>query len=385
MSRLPAALEQEIVELGRFEIQHTRVVDQVVLTAQVRGVPVIVTLDTDTYPAEAPRLEVAAEWSWSHGTEIRGLWSQEHWNRTLGVGTLLRELEKRFGEEPPRRKTPRELRRAQRLGLRQTLGSWWTLFVRFFSRLLGRKAQPETTAMSAAVPDAIRARFEEIISDKTTRIERYKQAVVQLTKQWQRKTADLEEMAVQIQSLEKAQQATLRKADQRIEALKSAGKSTVEIKADAGYRRCREAYAESSAELEEAQERFQELETDAEEHLEKIRQHESQLELLIDELQDIQDEAAEVSADLITVELEQEIVDLRAGIAREDGDKELRDLMRQFRKAKAAVRITKEVADFDDEAQDAEYLEVARRVQAAQDFEESVGLAEAPSVDRHRE
>ena len=44
MSRLPAALAREIEELGRFQIRHTAAVDQVVLTARVRGVPVVLYL-----------------------------------------------------------------------------------------------------------------------------------------------------------------------------------------------------------------------------------------------------------------------------------------------------------------------------------------------------
>ncbi len=383
MSRLPAALEQEIAELRRFEIRHTTVVDQVVLTAKVRGVSVMVTLDTDTFPGEAPRLELAPEWSWRDSQIISGLRSQTHWNRTLGIGGLLRELEKQFGEETPRARTPRELRRAQRRkrgGLLHTLRTMFTRLGSFVRRLLGRKQAAQKKTMPTAIPDAIRARFEEIINDKTARIERYKQAVVQLTKQWQRKTAALETLAAQVQRLERAQESTLQKANRRVDMLKSAGKLMPEIKAETRFLRYREAYAESSAEFDEAKERFAELETDAEEHLGKIRQHEAQLEILIDELQEIQDEAAEVSSDLITVELEQEIVDLRAGISRENADKELRDLMRQFRKAKASVRITKEIADLDGEARDAEYLEVARKVTAAREFEQSVGLDDTPDT-----
>ncbi len=127
------------------------------------------------------------------------------------------------------------------------------------------------------------------------------------------------------------------------------------------------------------------MEEDAEEHLAKIREHEARLEALVQELEELEDESAEVAADLTTVQLEQEIADLRAGISRAGSDEELRQLLRQFRKAKASVRITREAADLDHDAQDAEYLEVARKVAAARRFEASVGLGEVTDEEQLHE
>ncbi len=369
--RLPAGLEQEIEELQQFGLQHTAVADQVILAAEVRGVPIVLHLDRDTYPTEPPRLEIAREWLRSdRGQPIRGLESQEHWNRTLGVGTLLRELEQQFIDEPPRRRPePGGLIRA----LRSALNWLKDLFSRLFGR---RRAAAEVTA---AMPDAIRARYDEIIGEKASRVERYKQAVAQLMTQWQRKTADLEKLGREIQALERDEDARLAEAERLVDKLKATGKTIEQIKDDARYQRSQSAYEELDDDLAEKQERFTELEQDAEEHLAKIREHEARLETLVRELEELEDESEEVAADLATVQLEQEIADLRAGISRAGSDEELRKLLRQFRKAKASVRITRETAGLDTDARDAEYLEVARKVDAARRFESSVGLDE---VDR---
>lgn len=381
MSRTSSALEQELRELGRFAIRHTAVADQIILTAMVRSVPIVLYLDADTYPAVPPRMELSGQWSWGRGgPQIEGLHSLDNWNRTLGIGTLLRELEKAFSAEPPRRRriAPGEGFLAR---LWQSIFGWLR---REVQQLFGRS---ETAAADeTSMTEAIRIRYQEIIVDKASRIERYKQAVAQLMTQWQGKTAKLEALGNAIERLEEEQEATLAAAKRIVEKREAAGRAAAEIKKDVAYRRCLDAFEDRSAELEQRRQRFADLEADAEKHHEKLREHEAQLEGLIDELQQLRDEFSEVAADLTTVELEKEIVDLRAGLSKSEADEELRQLMRKFRKTKASVRITKEAADLDDDAQDAEYLDVVRKVSAAREFENSLGLDEArPAERRQRE
>ncbi len=372
MSRLPSALAQEIEDLGHFEVRHTRVADQVILTAEVRGVPVALYLDTDTYPAQPPRLEIAREWTRGRrGRPIHGLASQEQWNRTLGLGALLRELEQRFVDEPPKRPSRR------RGGLLRAARAFFDWLKGLFRRLFGRR---DTAEVAPTMPAALRARYREVIDEKSGRIDRYQQAVAQLVTQWQRKTANLEELGEEIQQQERAERDKLAEAERLVDRLKAAGQTLEQIKGDTRYQRCLAAYESLAADLEEQREGFSELEADAEEHLVKIQHHKSQLEELVSELEELEQESAEVAADLATVQVEKEIVDLQAGISRTDSDHELQKLLRQFRKAKAAVRVTREAADLDAGAGDDQYLDVARKVSAAKRFEASVGLGEAADL-----
>jgi hypothetical protein len=373
--RLPAALEQEIEELGRFRIRPTKVADRVILTTEVRGVPVVITLDIDDYPARPPHLEIAREWTGGRrGRPIDGLESQSHWNRTLGIGALLRELEQRFVDDPPRRPS--------RGGLLQLLRTAFYWLENLLRRLFRRRG---AASSEIAMPDAIRARYREIIDEKSRRVERYQQAVAQLMMQWQRKSASLERLGQEIQRQERAEADKLAEAERLVDELKAGDLALEQIRADARYQRCLGAYEQIAADLGDQRRRFTELETDAEEHLAKLQEHRARLEALAHELEELEDESADVAADLTTVQLEQEIADLRAGITSEGSERELRQLLRQFRKAKAAVRITREAADLEDAAQDAEYLEVARKVEAAKRFEESVGLEPTRAEERARE
>ncbi len=374
--RLPAGLEREIEELGHFRIRPVKAADRIILTTEVRGVPVILTLDVDDYPARPPRLEISREWTGGRrGRPIRGLESQDHWNRTLGIGTLLRELEQRFVDDPPRQ--------ASRRGPLQLLRAAFAWLKELLRRLFGRRRA--AAASDLPMPDALRARYREIIDDRSKRIERYQQAVGQLMVQWQRKTAGLERLGKEIQRQERAEAAKLAEAERLVDELKAEGLGLEQIKADARYQRCLGAYEQLAADLGDQRRRFSEQEAEAEEYLGKLQEHRARLEALARELEELEDESADVAADLATVQLEQEIADLRAGIADDDSERELRKLLRQFRKAKAAVRITREAADLDDPAQDSEYLEVARKVEAARRFEKSVGLGEAGAGERVRE
>ncbi|MEM7357032.1 MAG: hypothetical protein AAF657_39830, partial [Acidobacteriota bacterium] len=303
----------------------------------------------------------------------------ENWNRTLGIGTLLRELEKQFVAEPPRKIERREGPDLLVRLWRRLTGWLASLWRRIFRRWRDEEDD------EASLTEAIRVRYQEVIVEKASRIERYKQAVAQLIAQRQRKIGRLEKLGRTIEQLEKKQQRDLARAKRNVELLEVQGKTPAEIKQDAEYVRCQEDFAERAAELEEQHERFAELEADADAHNEKVDDHKAQLEGMMDELQELRDEFAQVATDLTTVELEQEIVDLRAGVTRSEADEELQDLLRRFRKAKASVRITREAADRDDGAQDAEYLEVARRVTAAESFEASVGLREPGPGRRERE
>ena len=77
------------------------------LRLPVRGVRVCVRVSYDTWPRHPPALRVV-DASMVHPNiqrsgEITGLSAQTDWNRTVTLADLLRELERRFVEHPPRR------------------------------------------------------------------------------------------------------------------------------------------------------------------------------------------------------------------------------------------------------------------------------------------
>ena len=367
INELPETVRREIEDLPRhFRIEHQAVRGRVILTARVRGIPVMVYLDAGSYPAAPPELEIAEGWSWppAEGRSIRCLDSQARWNRTLGLRALLRDLDRRFRDQPPR---------ARRLPGRRAIVE---RLMRWLRRLRDRfRRRPAAVPAANAGPDALREIYDGMIRDNTARVHRYQRAVAQLVSQWQRKAARLEALRAEIHDLKEHEGKALQEAGEVVDKLRAAGRSTEDVRADPDYRRIRSAYEECSADLAEAAERAEKLEADAEEHLAKIERHEDQLEKLMSELEDLKDEAAEVMTDMTLVQLEKEIVDIRAGISHAAVAEELAELRRQLRKERAVVRVTRETTE-DGEA-DELYLEVAEKAAAARELERTLGMGEA--------
>lgn len=82
--------------------------DAIELRLTVRGVSICVGVAYDTWPRHPPVLRVV-DASMVHPNiqrsgEVTGLSAQTNWNRTVTLADLLRELERRFVEHPPRRR-----------------------------------------------------------------------------------------------------------------------------------------------------------------------------------------------------------------------------------------------------------------------------------------
>ncbi len=114
LRQLPPALRRELVELqrsfgGRVEIVVPGVA--LVVRLRLRGAPLTLETDLDTWPDEAPTLTLDAGWFWVHeearlssNRKVVGLRTIDGWNRTLGLAAPLRELDSLFRQRPPRRR-----------------------------------------------------------------------------------------------------------------------------------------------------------------------------------------------------------------------------------------------------------------------------------------
>lgn len=109
MSAVPREIERDLAELRtRFGTVDCDLMtdDLWLLSLNLLGVPVRILIDGARFPAEPPPIQVEGGWSHScvqRDGHVRGLQSQEEWNRTLGISVLMRELYQRFLEEPPTR------------------------------------------------------------------------------------------------------------------------------------------------------------------------------------------------------------------------------------------------------------------------------------------
>jgi chromosome segregation ATPase len=225
-------------------------------------------------------------------------------------------------------------------------------------------------------PHVMKARYDDVIREKLARMGQYKEAVAGLIAQQEGKMATLKTLTADVGRLEALRQGATAKAKQRIAVLQKSGLAEDKIKADEEYQKCLAAYNDFSSTLKEKQDRIAELEGDVKVYGDKIKEHKVQLVSLKRDIEKIKSEAADAVADIISSRQEKELADMVSGISTEDtSEAELQKLRDTRAKARASARISKELAGTDTRAQEADFLEEARKSAASAEFEQMVGLS----------
>ena len=229
-------------------------------------------------------------------------------------------------------------------------------------------------------PHVMRAKYDEVIREKVSQIHTYKQAVAGLIAQQENKTAVVKRLTEDVNRLEGLKAGALAKAKQRVAQLQQAGTSKEDIQTDENYKKCLGAYNDFSSTLGEKQERIDEIEGDIDSYRKTIGEHKVQLQQLMRDVDKLKGEAADAVAEIITAKQEREIADTLSGIA-QDGTAEELQRMRQLRQeVRAEARISKEMAGTDTKAQEAEFLDYARKTSSSAEFDALVGLADTPTT-----
>ncbi len=222
-------------------------------------------------------------------------------------------------------------------------------------------------------PHVMRAQYDEIIKEKTGRIQQYKQAVAGLIAQQEHKLAKMQTLTEEVEKIERLKVGALAKAKQRVTEMGTADKAA--IQADGEYQKCLGAYNDFSSTLSEKQERITELEADIQDYGRRVSEHKVQLQHLARDIDKLKSESHDAVADLIGAKQEKEISDALSGIGEDGSDKELQRLRDMRREIKAEAKISKELAGTDARVQEAEFLEYARTSSSNSEFESLVGLA----------
>lgn len=229
-------------------------------------------------------------------------------------------------------------------------------------------------------PHVVRAKFDQIIRDKVNQIQIYKQAVAGLIAQQETKIAKVKTLTDEVGNLERLKAGALAKAKQLVAELTKAGKTADEVHATEDYKKCLAAYNDFSATLAEKQDHITGLEKDIAAYAKNIGDHKVQLQQLLRDVDKIRAEAADTVADVITTKQEKELADMLSGIAQDGSAEELQRMRQMRQELKAEARISKEMAGTDTRAQEAEFLDYARKSAASSDFDALVGLGEKPAA-----
>ena len=224
-------------------------------------------------------------------------------------------------------------------------------------------------------PYVMRAKYDEILKDKTSRIHQYKQAVAGLIAQQESKMEKVKTLSGEVNRLENMKAGALAKAKQRVEKLQASGKATEEIQTDEEYKKCQAAFKDFSSTLAEKQARIDELEKDVNDYGKRIGDHKVQLQSLLRDLDKLKAEQADAVAELITSKEEKELADTIAGIAEDGTSAELQRMRTLRQEVKAEARVSRELAGTDTRAQEAEFMEYAKVSETNSEFDALIGLA----------
>ncbi|MBI5387948.1 MAG: hypothetical protein HZA90_25070 [Verrucomicrobia bacterium] len=225
-------------------------------------------------------------------------------------------------------------------------------------------------------PHVVRAKYDAIIRDKVNQIHIYKQAVAGLIAQQENKMAKVKVLTEESTNLERLRAGALAKAKQLVADLTKVGKTQEEIHAAEDYKKCLAAYNDFSATLVEKQDHIAGLEKDIAGYAKNIGDHKVQLQQILRDLDKIKAEAADTVADVITSKQEKDLADMLSGIAKDGSAEELQRMRQMRQELKAEARISKEMAGTDTKAQEAEFLDYARKSMASSEFDALVGLGE---------
>lgn len=224
-------------------------------------------------------------------------------------------------------------------------------------------------------PHVIRAKYDQIVKDKIGQIHTYKQAVAGLIAQQENKMAQVKRLTEDVQQLERLKAGALAKAKQTVDRLTAAGKSKEQIHQDEDYKKCLAAFNDFSATLAEKQDHIGENERDVATYAKSIADHKVQLQQILRDVEKVKSEGADAVADVITAKQERDLADMLSGIAKDGSAEELQRLRQLRQEIRAEARISKEMAGTDTKAQEAEFLDYARKTSASSEFDSLIGLA----------
>ena len=229
-------------------------------------------------------------------------------------------------------------------------------------------------------PNVMKAKFDDIIKGKVDQIHTYKQAVATLIAQQEKKMAKVKSLTEEVQKLENLKAGALAMAKQTVAKLQGEGKTKEEVHADADYKKCLTAYNDFAATLTEKQAHIKALENDIGEYDGSIANHKINLQQLQRDIENLNSEAADAVADVITAKEERDLSDMLNGISKDGMAKELQDMRDLRHEMRAEARVSREMAGTDSKQQEAQFLEYARSNTASDEFASLLGMAEGTEV-----
>lgn len=221
-------------------------------------------------------------------------------------------------------------------------------------------------------PNVVQANYDEIIQDKTSRLQTYKKAVAGLITQQESKLQKLKDQTTDANKYEQLKAGAAAKAKNLVQQI---GNNPEAVRGNTEYQKCQAAYRDFSSTLEEKQKMIVELEQDVQGLTSQIATHKTTMNSLLREIDRLKGEKHEAVAEIISSKQEKEIADMLSGISEDKTAKELQELRDVRNQARAEARISREVAGVNAKQSEDEFLGFATNSKADNEFEKMVGLS----------
>jgi chromosome segregation ATPase len=220
-------------------------------------------------------------------------------------------------------------------------------------------------------PNVVRATFDQILREKTTRIQQYKDAVAAMIAQEEKKKVELKRQSEEVARLTKLREGAAAMARKVVDRHNG---DVEAVKKDPEYIKAQAAFKDFSSTLEEKEARIADLEADIGTLSKSISGHKVQMESLLRDLEKIRQEKEETVADMITAKEEREIADIISGISADRTSQELQEMRDLRQKSKAVARVSREVAGIDAKRSEDAFLAYAAQSVADDEFDKLIGL-----------
>lgn len=264
------------------------------------------------------------------------------------------------------------------MGLLSALGRW----AKAIGYLLTGRVDQARKAIDAN-PHVMNAKYDEMIRTMQGKITQYVNAASTVSAHVARKENELARTLKEIEETERFRTGAVTIAKQVAAKLQAAGKDPA---SDPEYAQHRAAFNDFSSTLGEKLKTKKELEDAIAAGQETNRNHLFTLKNLKRELETLKKEKGEMVAEMISATQERQLNEMLSGLESNTNDimNERTRMKEAVSEAKAAAKITGQVAGTDAKRAQQEYLDVAMRTASNSEFDSLVGIsapAPAPALE----
>jgi chromosome segregation ATPase len=212
-------------------------------------------------------------------------------------------------------------------------------------------------------PSVVRARYDELISQKRQSILQVRNAVAGVIRNAERKRSELQSTKENI-----AQKERLMSGARAMATKLAKGRNREEAQQDMEFVKCMKAFQDFKSSLEILEQRRESLELDIQQTEKDAKGYEVQLQGVHRELQSLVDERERSVADVAMARETRAANEVLAGVANDGTADDLRRLRETVAQAKAEAQVTSRMAGTDTARQEAEFLDLAGGVEAESEF-----------------